>query len=90
MIKISLVVHNTRNETITVSINNCQYRYLGTFYVDAKIKKSSSVEDTDEGSDYFEAYDLSGNLLKNRCRHRNLFQLRWVGRLRGVILLPIG
>ena len=64
MIKSSLVVHNARNETITVSINNSQDRYLGTFFVDAMSKKSLTVEDTNEGSDYFEAYDLSSNLLK--------------------------
>ena len=53
-----------RNETITVSVNNSQDRYMGTYYVSAKSTYSISVEDTDEGSDNFEAYDLSGNLLK--------------------------
>ncbi len=64
MIKNSLVVHNSRTETITVSVNNSQGRYVGTFYIDAKSTKSIRVEDTEEGSDYFEAYDMSGSLLK--------------------------
>lgn len=64
MIKKYLIVHNSRNETITVSVNNSQDRYVGTFYVAAKSTYSISVDDTEEGTDNFEAYDMRGNLLK--------------------------
>jgi hypothetical protein len=64
MIKESLIVHNSRTETITVSVYNSRSKYEGTFYVDAKGNHSFRLGDKEEGSDYFEAYDLRGKLLK--------------------------
>lgn len=64
MIKNSLVVHNSRNETITVEVYNSQAESLGTFTVYAKAVQSISIEDTVEGTDWFDAYDSSGRWIK--------------------------
>ena len=64
MIKNSLVVHNSRNETITVEVYNSQSESLGTFTVYAKAVQSISIEDTVEGTDWFDAYDSSGRWIK--------------------------
>lgn len=64
MIKGSLVVHNSRNETITVEVYNSQSKSLGAFTVYAKATQSITIEDTQEGTDWFDAYDASGRWIK--------------------------
>lgn len=64
MIKNSLVVHNSRNETITVEVSNSQGESLGAFSINTHAVRSIKIEDTQEGTDWFDAYDASGRWIK--------------------------
>jgi len=64
MIKGALVVHNSRNEAITIEVYNSRSESLGAFTVYARATRSITIEDTQEGTDWFDAYDASGRWIK--------------------------
>ena len=64
MIKNYLIVHNSRNETITVEVYNSKAESFGTYSVSAHATRSISIQDEEEGTDWFDAYDSQGNWIK--------------------------
>lgn len=59
-----LIVHNSRNETITVEVYNAQSEFVGSYSVGAHATYRVSIQDQSEGMDWFDAYDAGGRWIK--------------------------
>lgn len=73
----SLIVHNSRSDSITVEVYNSKGEYLGHYSLGARTTKYISIGDTEEGMDWFDAYDSTGVWLKRGIAQGNYSNFDW-------------